>query len=71
MGASGMSDKEQEGWGVMRPGDRVYHYYVSMEALCGRVMFYRGDVTQDTGNTERSKEDCSRCFKALVKRRKA
>lgn len=55
----------------MRPGDRVYHYYVDSISLCRSVSFYFREVTPDTGNTEPQKEDCKRCFKKLVERRKA
>lgn len=60
----------KEGWGLMRPGDRVYHYYVDSVSLCGSIMFYFDEVDPDTGNVEPQKEDCKRCFKKLVERRK-
>jgi hypothetical protein len=52
-----------EGWGVMRPGDRRFHYYRDMFSLCRRVGFYSGDLSPD--NQGPSPEDCAACRKAL------
>ncbi len=37
-----MSDKSEEGWGAIRPGDRKAHYYRDMTSLRRRVGFNRG-----------------------------
>lgn len=55
----------QEGWGVLRPGDRKWHYYRDNTSLCGKVGFYFGDLEPDDGN-EVSK-DCRACRKKLDK----
>jgi hypothetical protein len=57
-----MTDNPNEGWGVIRPGDRKAHYYVDMTSLCGRVGFYRGPLDPDTGP---SRDDCAACRKKL------
>lgn len=56
-------DKPTEGWGVMRPGDRRYHYYRDQESLCRRVGFYRGDLEPDSGKAD--KLDCAACRRAF------
>jgi hypothetical protein len=52
-----------EGWGVMRPGDRRFHYYRNMDSLCRRIGFYRGELTPDNGKP--TKDDCAACRKVL------
>lgn len=61
-------DESTEGWGVMRPGDRRYHYYVNGFSLCGRVGFYFGELSPDTANP--CTKDCAACRKILTKRGK-
>lgn len=51
------------GWGVMRPGDRRFHYYRGGRSLCGRVGFYAGPLEEDKGSA--TKEDCKGCRKRL------
>lgn len=51
-----------EGWGVMRPGDRRFHYYRDTMSLCRRVGFYRGELSPDS---EPTPLDCAACRKAL------
>lgn len=61
-----------EGWGDMRPGDRVYHYYVDTFSLCGKVGFYPMDsdhLTEQGPELRKQKTDCAPCFKKLEKRR--
>jgi len=49
---------------------RKYHYFVEGRALCGGWMFPNyEDMTRDTGETEKRKDDCAACFKKLVKLR--
>ena len=57
-----MATEQEEGWGVIRPGDRKAHYYRGSFSLCGRVGFYFGEKDPDNG---RSKDDCAACRKAL------
>ena len=56
-----MSEAE-EGWGVLRPGDRRFHYYREGMSLCRRVGFYRSELTPDTGTNTL---DCAACRKVL------
>lgn len=67
-----MSEEMKEGWGDMRPGDRVYHYYVDTFSLCGKVGFYPMDsdhLTEHTGGYEKpGAKDCKPCFRKLQKR---
>lgn len=51
-----------EGWGIIRPGDRKAHYYDGSFSLCGRVGFYAGSKDPDTGA---SPDDCAGCRKKL------
>ena len=57
--------KRKEGWGVIRTGDRVAHYYRNMDSLCGRVGFYNGPIDADDGSE--SSIDCKACRKKLQK----
>ena len=52
-----------EGWGVMRPGDRRFHYYADGFSLCRRVGFYSGPLDLDTGKA--GPQDCKACRKVL------
>lgn len=52
----------KEGWGVIRPGDRKAHYYRNMDALCGKVGFYRGPLEADEFT---SVSDCTPCRRKL------
>lgn len=54
----------QEGWGVIRPGDRKAHYYRGMDSLCRRVGFYRGPLEPETENGK-SPDDCAKCRRTL------
>lgn len=61
-----MSDEKlTEGWGVMRPGDRRFHYYRDTMSLCRRVGFYHGDLDPDTEKP--GSQDCAACRKVLGK----
>lgn len=51
-----------EGWGVVRPGDRKAHYYRNMDSLCRRVGFYNGPLEPDENH---SPDDCDACRKVL------
>jgi hypothetical protein len=51
-----------EGWGVIRPGDRRAHYYRDMTSLCRRVGFYSGPLEPDD---RPSPDDCAACRKQL------
>lgn len=65
-----MSDQVKEGWSDRRPGDRVYHYMVEGTSLCQKIMFHSmlsDSITPHKG-TEKQKDDCSPCFKKLMKR---
>lgn len=53
-----------EGWGVIRPGDRKAHYYRNTESLCRRVGFYYGPLDPDLST---SKDDCVACVRALAR----
>lgn len=57
-----MSDKPQEGWGVIRLGDRKAHYYRNTMSLCRTRGFYTYDLDADTS---RSEDDCAACRKVL------
>lgn len=60
-----------EGWSDMRPGDRVYHYMVDGDSLCGRVGFHamlEETISQHDGGTTPGKKDCKACFRGLMKR---
>jgi hypothetical protein len=61
--------KPSEGWGVMRPGDRRYHYYRDTMSLCRRVGFYQGELTPDT--YEPTPQDCAACHKVLDREKAA
>jgi hypothetical protein len=52
----------EEGWGVMRPGDRVYHYYRDGFSLCRKVGFYRGELAPDVNPNSK---DCVICTRKL------
>jgi len=58
-----MSDDVTEGWGVLRPGDRRFHYYRESFSLCRRVGFYAGPLDADTGKP--TAKDCAACRKVL------
>jgi len=36
--------KQDEGWGVIRPGDRKAHYYRDTMSLCRRIGLYCGSL---------------------------
>jgi hypothetical protein len=55
------------GWGVVRPGDRVAHYYKGAWSLCGRVGFYFGPVDPVD---KPSPDDCTPCRRKLDKAKK-
>lgn len=58
-----------EGWGVKRPGDRVFHFYDERGiSLCKRVAFYNGPLSPDDGGAKLP-EDYAECYKRLQKRR--
>jgi hypothetical protein len=54
-----------EGWGVLRPGDRRFHYYRGSMSLCRRVGFYFGTLDPDTDQP--GDRDCAACRKVLDK----
>ena len=63
-------ERVNEGWGMIRPGDRVYHYYVNSDSLCRHVFFYIGELDpMDPTETTPRKDDCKLCFRKLMKRR--
>lgn len=51
-----------EGWGVIRPGDRKAHYYRNMDSLCRRIGFYNGPLEPDEFH---GPDDCAACRKVL------
>lgn len=53
-----------EGWGVMRPGDRRFHYYRTGLSLCGRVGFYRGELEAEDGS--RATHECAACLRRVI-----
>ena len=59
-----MSDKPEEGWGVIRPGDRKAHYYRGSTSLCRRVGFYFGPIDADD---QPGPDDCAACRKELAR----
>jgi hypothetical protein len=66
-----MSETVKEGWSDMRPGDRVYHYMVDGTSLCRKVGFHpmlENTITKHGKSMEKGKQDCSPCFKKLLKR---
>lgn len=69
-------DSTQEGWGVIRPGDRRAHYYrgeagprALLESVCGRVGFYRPPEPLGPDNAP-SRDDCAACRKVLTREAK-
>ena len=52
----------REGWGVVRPGDRVAHYYRDSRSLCGRIGMYSGPLEPDEYD---SPLDCKACRRKL------
>jgi len=58
----------EEGWGVKRPGDKVFHYYVDGTSLCRRIGFYHGPLDPDNGGSKQ-KSDCAECHRRLEKLR--
>ena len=52
-----------EGWGAVRPREKVAHYYRDGAALCRCVALYRGPLEADTGHP--GPEDCGDCRKKL------
>ena len=53
-----------EGWGVIRPGDRKAHYYRETTSLCRRVGFYQGPLDE---NDKPSPDDCAACRKERLR----
>lgn len=58
-----MSETErEEGWGVIRPGDRKAHYYRGAVSLCQRIFLYVGPLESDENH---SPDDCKACRRVL------
>ena len=57
-----MSATPDEGWGVIRPGDRKAHYYRQGMSLCHRVGFYGGPLDPED---KPSPDDHAECRKLL------
>ena len=61
-----------EGWGDMRPGDRVYHYMIPGGwSLCGKIGFHSmhpDTLTAHGKSMEPGRDDCRPCFRKLMKR---
>jgi len=55
-------EQPQEGWGIIRPGDRKAHYYRGTMSLCRTRRFYACELSPDTF---RSRDDCATCRRAL------
>lgn len=53
-----------EGWGVVRPGDRKAHYYRETFSLCRTRGFYTGPLDPDISS---SPDDCKACTKVLAR----
>jgi hypothetical protein len=63
-----VNDKK-EGWGAMRPGDRVFHYYSDGTSLCRKIGFYGGPLDDaNPAQTIAQKTDCKPCFRKLLAR---
>jgi hypothetical protein len=60
------AEQPTEGWGVMRPGDRKFHYYRDTMSLCRTRGFYTAELTPDHLG-EPTSDDCARCRKVLDK----
>ena len=58
-----MVSTPNEGWGVIRPGDRKAHYYRGGESLCRKVGLYWADLWPDGYE---SPDDCAACRKKLT-----
>ena len=58
------TEKLTEGWGVIRPGNRIAHYYRDLTSLCRRVGFYTGPLEPDEFT---STADCKACRKELTR----
>ena len=65
-----MPEDVKEGWGVRRPGDRVFHYYADGTSLCRKVGLYQGELAPDDGGAK-NPEDCAECYRRLIKRRRS
>lgn len=61
-----MSESTTEGWGVIPPGQRKAHYFVSRTALCHGWGFYNGPLEPDGGP---STDDCAKCRRLLDHRK--
>lgn len=59
-----MGETPEEGWGVIRPGDRKAHYYRETMSLCRRVGLYSGPL--DTSGAA-GPDDCAACRKELLR----
>lgn len=59
-----MAEDPNEGWGVIRPGDRKAHYYRDGFSLCRRVGLYAGPLDPDLSS---SPDDCAACTKRLAR----
>lgn len=53
-----MADTGNEGWGVIRPGDRKAHYYRDGMSLCRRVGFYQGQLDPDDKPSPDDHKEC-------------
>ena len=64
-----MSEPIKEGW--WKPyQSRKFHYFVEGRALCNGWIFPNYDeIEPDTGNMEKGPDDCTACFKKLLKLR--
>ena len=56
-----MSATPDEGWGVIRPGDRKAHYYRQGMSLCHRVGFYGGRSTPRTSQARTTTRNAGSC----------
>jgi hypothetical protein len=54
----------EEGWGIVRPGDRTAHYYRGSRSLCHRAGFYFGPLEPDAGGHMDEHKECGRKVKA-------
>jgi hypothetical protein len=60
---------EAEGWQAEKHTSQpVYHYIVGTFALCGGLGFYTGELMPHKEGQKKGREDCSGCFKRLLKR---
>lgn len=58
---------QREGWGTIRPGETVAHYYRTGTSRCHDVIGYRGPLEPNGWDAEAGPNDCHRCRRSVEK----